>query len=275
MEGILAPLLSMKTKSYAQSSHVLFLLLVTLSVGCVHNKSLRVSKMAPGDALVVPVRGQSIIVASENLGLVAVGTLAGGLVGGIAANAANQNSTADKRATLAGRLNADGSSFKPEVILAEECAKLLQASSAKAKFQNVKLHAQPVDLPGRAGLAVDDGEPFKTKVSNGMDWHLRARDWMKTPSSSDYLKLASGGQPVVTVETLFPGVLLLNAKTFEMNVAIRVVDSEGKVLGSQYTAIRRKIRPITRESDFSLFEEDFRRCASEAARECLKDLKLI
>lgn len=248
---------------------------IVLLTGCIHNKGLQVSKVRERDARVVPVRSQPIVVLSENLALVAVGTLVGGLGGGIAANAANQGATADKRATLTGRLNADGDDFKPELILAEECMKLLQTSS-KVRFRSLTLHSEPLDLPGRSELIVNESQPFKSKNPKAFDWHLRARDWLRTSPAAEYADATSGGQPVVTVETLFPVVRLINAKTFEMDVAIRVVDSaQGKIIGSRYTMVRKKIRPITRDSDFDLFVEDFRRCANEASRECLKQLKLL
>jgi len=259
-----------KTQLLASLAFVL-----SLSTGCIHNQSLRLPKGAQRDARVVPVRGQPIMVMSENLALVAGATLTGGLVGGLAANAIDQGTSADKRATLSGRLNADASNFKPEIILAEECVKLLNESS-KRKFRAVALRAEPLDLPGRDELIRDEMQPFKTKSPRAFDWHLRARDWLKTPPTAEYASRAAEGQSVITVETIFPAVRLINAKTFEMDVAIRVVDSaQGKIIGSRYTMTRRKITPITRDSDFKLFEEDFRRCAREAARECLEGLNLI
>src|SRR5687767_2265474 len=89
--------------------------LIVLLTGCIDNKGLKVSKVTGRDARVVPVRSQPIVVMSENLALVAAGALTGGIVGGIAANAANQGATGNKRATLTGRLNADGGDFKPEL----------------------------------------------------------------------------------------------------------------------------------------------------------------
>jgi hypothetical protein len=248
---------------------------IILLTGCVHNKGLKASKIAGRDARVVPVRSQPIIVINENLALVAVGTLVGGLGGAIAATAANQGATADKRATLTGRLNDDGSAFNPERILAEECLKLLQASS-RVKFQSLTLHSEPLDLPGRAELIRDETQPFKAKDSKAFDWHMRARDWLKTPPAPEYAQAISQGQPVVTVEALFPSVLLINANTFEMAVAIRVVDSaQGRIIGSRYSMVRKKIRPISADSDFDFFVADFRSCASEASRECLKQLNLL
>jgi hypothetical protein len=38
---------------------------------------------------------------------------------------------------------------------------------------------------------------------------------------------------------------------------------------------RQKITPITPDSDFKVFAEDFRRCAHEAIRQCLKELRLL
>src|SRR5689334_7531818 len=88
------------------SALILALLSAPLA-GCIHNKGLKVSKISGKDIRIVPVRSQPIVVMSENLGLVALGALGGGLVGGVAVNAANQGATADRRATLVGRLNAD------------------------------------------------------------------------------------------------------------------------------------------------------------------------
>jgi hypothetical protein len=252
----------------------LTLILIPVS-GCIHNKSLRLSKGAPSDIRVVPVRGQPIAVMSENIALAVVGTLVGGVGGGVAANAANQGATADKRATLTGRLNEDAVNFKPEMILAEECVKLLKAS-AKPRFRSLSVRAEPLDLPGRGELIQGETQPFKSKNPRAFDWHLRVRDWLKTAPTADYAKAASEGQPGLTVETMFSVVRLINAKTFEMDVAIRVVDSaQAKIIGSRYTMVRKKITPITRDSDFGDFAEDFRRCANEAARECLKQLKLL
>ena len=248
---------------------------IVILTGCIHNKGLQVSKVTGRDARVVPVRSQPIVVISENLTLIVAGTLAGGLVGGVAANAADQGATAGKRATLAERLNADAGDFKPEQILAEECLKLLQSSS-KARFRSLALHPEPLDLPGRNELIVGETHPFKAKSLNFREWHMRTRDWLRTPPDAEYVSAASGGQSVVTVETLFPSVLLINAKTFEMAVAIRIVDSaQGEIVGSRYAMVRKKISPVTGDSSFDLFVEDFRRCATEASRECLKQLKLL
>ena len=262
-------------KTSTQLTFSATLLLLPFATGCIHNQSLRMSQGSPGTASIVPVRGQPIMVMSENLALAAGGALTGGLAGGVAANAANQGATADARATLTGHLNALAGNFKPEMILAEECAKLLNAS-ARQKLQNVTSRGESVDLPGRGALIQGESEPFKSQNPKAFDWHLRARDWLKTPPTADYIRLASDGRSVLTVETLFPVVRLINAKTMEMDVAIRVVDSaQGRIVGSHYTMTRQKIRPITADSDFNLFADDFRRCASEAARECLKDLNLL
>lgn len=254
---------------------IVCLFALALCSGCISNKSLKVSNLAGRNAKVVPVRAQPILVMSENLWLVGAGTLAGGIPGALAANSADQGTTAGKRNTLKERLNADSSQFKPEAILAEECVKLLQ-SSPTARFSNITLRAEPLDLPGCAELIASETRPFKAESRNTFAWYMRVQDWLKTNPTAEYAKLASEGQPVLSVEVLFPAVRLINAKTVEMDVAIRVVDSaQMKILGNRYTQTRRKIRPIAADTEFEAFIEDFRNCANEAARQSLHDLKLL
>jgi len=249
------------------------LLSVLLVTGCIHNKGLKVSRIQGKDVRVVPVRGQPIAVMSENIGLIVGATLTGGLVGGVVANAANQGATANKRATLTERLNTVATNFQAELILAEECAKLLQTST-RVKFHSLLLRPEAEDVPGRSELIQNETQPFKSKNPKAFDWHLRTRDWLKTnPKTSNN---AGEGGNLVTVEPMFPVVRLINAKTFEMDVAIRVVDwSQGKIVGSRYTMTRKKITPITADSSFEIFVDDFRRCAAEAGKTCLKQLKLL
>lgn len=243
--------------------------------GCVHNKSVKTSTLANRNLSVIPVRGQPVVVSSENLALVAAGALVGGVGGGVAANAADQGASSDKRATLTGRLNADAPDFKPEVVLAEECVKLLK-SSPKAAFASVTMRAEPVDLPGRSEMVRGETQPFKSDNSHSWDWFKLGTKWREGPPIHDNAPASGADHPTVALEVTYQVVFLKNGKSLESQATIRVADlSKGEILGSHYTITLCNIRPITQTSDVSLFVEDFRKCAHELAQKCLRDLNLL
>lgn len=254
----------------------LALLCLSVATGCVSNKSVKGSRVAGKAATVVPVSGQPVLVISENLGLVAVGTVAAGLPGAILASSANQNATGKARRTLTDRLNEDLRDFKPEVILAEECAKLLNTSTRKRRFASVTLRSDPIPLPGREELVRHETQPFKSTTSHRFDWHTKIVDWMKRPPVHGSTASSPQGQDGINVEATFALLDVINGKKLDPAIVIRVIDpAKGEIIGSQYVAARYKLRPLTPTSDLNWFVEDVRRSINELTRKALKDLKLL
>ena len=92
-----------------------------LSTGCASvNKATKLPKMNNQIVMVIPVQGPPVVVDNVPLGV--------GVMGGMIGVGLQRTATADARRELATRLNRDAGDFRPEVILAEECAQLLRDS---------------------------------------------------------------------------------------------------------------------------------------------------
>ena len=247
---------------------LLLILSPALVTGCYSNKSARIADAVQRDVVVVPVKGQSIVVSSELLGTV--------VLEGLPAAAVEQAVTSGQLAKLVERLNAEGSAFRPEIILAEECHKLIQ-SSQKVRFHTVTLRSEPLLLPGGTELKDTNAQPFKLTTKHGLAWYRCTLEWLKTPPVEGSRYPVTGPRSALALEgTLIRVFLNPGKKMVEAIVAIRVVDLDKcEILAKQFTIGTFKVRPMTEDSAFDSFEEDFRHGLHKTAHQALKALKLL
>jgi hypothetical protein len=258
----------------APTTLVLWIVL-SLITGCAHSKMPRITNQQETAVTVVPVRGQPIVMLHENVPAIVLGTLVAGFGGAVLANEVGQAATVKKRATLAERFNADISGFKPEVLLAEEFAKVLKASP-KAGFRSVTVSSNSFDLPGRTELIRTETQPFKASWSQRMTWQRLALQWDKPGAVVNPVEFNPEDGKSLRAEVLLSLVLFINQKELQITSVAHIVDpTQGKVIDSKAHINRYKIAPVALDTDISIFLEDFRRCLNAQAQAMLKQLELL
>jgi hypothetical protein len=240
-----------------------------LCTGCVSgNKATNLSLVNNQTVMVVPVQGEPVALVSQHLGT----ALAGGMVG----VAIEQGATGSARERLAARLNRDAGDFKPEVMLAEECAQLLKDSPVPA-FRSATLHAEPVLLPEEKELLMKETSPFKGETSTMPKWGALTHRWRTGPPLAVSRQQGAGDSALVCLEVRFTWLQINHGNKLDVAIWVRLVDQASqKVIGVRYVSRDGyKIRPVTTDSDPAAFKEDFRRLAHQMAKEALTKMKLL
>lgn len=250
---------------------IIGLLVLTLGglfmAGCASNSAITHVNQPDRTLVVVPVKGQPIVVHSLHL----ASFLAGGVVGTMI----EQQSTASAAERLGTRLNQDAS-FNGERMLAEECANLLK-TSPKVSFREVTVAPQDGELPGVKNFAAGEQQRFKAydNSRNISQWDDIFSAWKKSPPVAG--NITAAGQRAVYLEVTFKLVFLKNGKTIEpAYIYMRLVDAvTGEALALSDFFVTYSMSKVTSSSDLRVFESDFRQCMVKAARYGLKDLNLL
>lgn len=246
-------------------SRVSLLLALCFLVGCATNSGVKRVNQPDRSLVVVPVKGQPIIVRSIHT----ASTVFGGVVGGLI----EQSLSTDSSNTLCARLN-QYSKFNGERILAEESVKLLRASP-KVGFHEVSLHPLDAAMPGITQLPPAEQTRFKVNPSCTFKWNDNFYAWKASPpvaSSSLLIK-----QRTVFLEVTFLMVILNHQDTLApAAIYMRVIDAtSGEMLGFTGSFENYDISEVTASSDLSVFEADFRKSMNKTARNLLRDLNLL
>ena len=235
--------------------------------GCASNSASTRVNQPDRSLVIVPVKGQPIVVHSLHL--------ASFLVGGVVGTMIEQKATASAAELLAARLNQDAN-FNGERMLAEECASLLK-TSPKVSFREVTVAPQDGVMPGAKNLAAGEQQRFKAydNSRNISQWDDVFSAWKKSPPLAG--KITDASQRAVYLEVTFKLVFMKNGKTIEpAYVYMRLVDAEtGETMAFSYFFVTYSMNKVTSSSDLGTFEADFRKCMSKAARYGLKDLNLL
>ena len=233
--------------------------------GCATNSAVARMNQPNRSLVVVPVKGQPISVRSIHAST-AIGF---GIIGGQIEQAATTSSSG----ALCARLNQDAS-FDGERILAEECAKLLQASP-KVAFRAVTVQPTDAAMPGVKDMEASEQQRFKVNCPNVFKWSGNLSEWKKGPPVAG--NVSATGQHTVFLEVTFRMVVLNHHDKIDPAILdVRLVDAEtGEMLGFSSSAETYKITAVTGDIDLGTFESDFRKCMNESARKMLGDLNLL
>jgi hypothetical protein len=249
-------------------------LLVFIGAGCMGNKAARISKAMEKQIVVMPARSQPVAIVSHHPSSFIFGGMTGVWI--------EQASTSDRRKSLEERLNADAKTFTPEVLLAQECVKLLE-TSPRVRFKALVLRPDPVDVPGRSELIQDDPNAFKTSEKNIFSdirtryrWLRLYEVWVKTPPDLSSIDLSEHPESDLALQVTFAQLLLNHGNRMQADVAMRLLDRRtGRIIGKQYMTEFYKLAPVTTTSDLAAFQADFHKCVSDIAQKSLKKLKLL
>ncbi|MEI7768150.1 MAG: hypothetical protein WCJ97_12020 [Phycisphaerae bacterium] len=243
---------------------VLLTLLVCALVGCANNQAVALVNRPERCLVVVPVKGQPVIVRSiHEASVIGLGII-GGQIEQAATNQASE--------TLCARLN-QHVNFNGERIMAEECVKLLRASSRVA-FHEVVVHPQDARMPGVAAMESNEQKRFKVNCTNVFAWNDNFSAWKTSPPVIS--NPPSSRREVFLEVSLFQVILYHRDQLAPMFICIRMVDPEtGQYLRMVYATQTYDITPVTEVSDLQIFDADFRKCIQETVRGALHDLDLL
>jgi len=232
------------------------------------SKSTKLSVVKNQTVMVVPVQGQPVTVVSHHLGV--------SVVGGMVGTALERAATGDARQELAARLNRDAGDFKPEVILAEECAQLLKNSPVQA-FRSAIMQEESVLLSEEKKLLTNETTPFRSRQSNMMKWLSLYNKWRKGPPLAVSGQQGTGDPTLLCLELRFQWLEINHGNKLDTAALVRLVDhASRRVIGAQYVGHESyDIRPVTTDSDPAVFKEDFRGLAKQLARKALTKMKLL
>lgn len=244
------------------------LLACLLLTGCVNiNKATKLPRGNNQAVLVVPVQGEPVILVSHHLGV--------SVLTGPFDNAAEKGATQSARDKLAERLNRDAGDFKPEVVLAEECAQLLKNSPAPA-FRGALLH-ESVLLPEEKKLLMNETSPFKAEELLVSKWGPLTNKWLKGPPVAVRNPGSAGASALLGLEVRFTWLQINHTSKIDAAAVVRLTDhATRKVIGVRYVSRDgHDIPPVTADSKPAVFKEDFRRLANEMAKDALTKMKLL
>lgn len=232
------------------------------------SKPTKLPKMSNQTVLVVPVQGEPVGVVSHHLGV--------SVLGGVVGTSLEQAAAGSVREELAERLNRDAADFTPDVMLAEECAHLLKYSPLPA-FRSAILQTESVLLPEEKELLLSESRPFKGRQTNMMKWLSLYNKWRKGPPLAVNLQQNKPDSGVLGLEVRFQRIQINHGNELDTAALVRLVDHESRrVIGAAYVGHESyNIRPVTIDTDPAAFTEDFRRLASQLAKEALTKMKLL
>jgi len=234
-------------------------------VGCATNSAVLRVNQPDRSLLVVPVKGQPIMVRSLHTATFVLGGIAGGQI--------EQAMATGSSASLCARLNQD-TTFNGERILAEECGKLLRTST-KCAFHEVTIHPQDAAMPLTKDMEPTEQKRFKVNCPNIHKWGMNYDAWKAGPPAAGTLP-SRGQRPVCLEATIFAIFLNHGSELQGTSIWMRVIDPEtGEVVGFTGLIDSFDITKVTETSDLRTFESDFRKVMHEVASKLLCDLNLL
>ena len=234
--------------------------------GCASNSAITRVNTPERSLVIVPVKGQPIVLHSLHM--------ASFLSGGVVGTMIEQKSTASAADLLCARLNQDGN-FNGERTLAEECANLLK-NSPKVSFRDVTVAPQDEVLLETRKLPAGEQQRFKVYSSGNISqWDDIFSNWKKSPPVAGSTTPAN--HRAVFLEVTFKIVWFNHGSTIEpAYIYMRMVDAEtSETLALSYFFVTYSMNKVTSRSDLGIFEADFRKCMTKAARYGLKELNLL
>ena len=232
--------------------------------GCATNSAVLRVNQPDRSLVVVPVKGQPIMVRSLHTTTFVLGGIIGGQIEQAMATGSSES--------LCARLN-QYTNFNGERILAEESAKLLK-TSPKSSFRDVTVRPFDGAMPDTRNMEPSEQRQFKVNCPNLSRWSDNFYAWKASPSVSN--ERIGNGRRVVFLEVTFFSLWLNHQDRIEALIFMRVTDPEnGEMPGFAGLSENYDISAVTTSSDLRSFEADFRKIMNEAASKLLRDLNLL
>ena len=218
--------------------------------------------------IVVPVQGAAIALQNSQIGTAA-------LVGVL--GVALKENLIDKpnRDSLLAKSGEQASAFCPEVVLAEECASLLNQTSWSSGTNVTLLHGLE-KMPRLAPELAGEPHPFRSSFSELRTWQKAYSEWLISVPVHTFSTNEAGSRQVVSLEVTIV-LPLLRSKDLSFGVLMRLMDPvSGQSIASGFC--RRDnitVHPFKSAADLDAFVADYRKCARQVSETLLKQLKLV